>query len=98
MLRADQRVNEHLAERVRANVESQPAGSGASSSSGSGGGGVAPPPADAGLPRGPADAGVPEGPEGPEPQGDAGYPSEGMSAAGEAAVPEGVANDVDEEA
>eukprot|EP00969_Alexandrium_andersonii_P080163 3533051-Alexandrium_andersonii.AAC.1 len=93
MLRADRRVNERLAERVRANVESQPAGPGAGSSPGGGGDGAVTPPVDVGDPRGPADMGVPEGPEAPEFQGDAGYPSESMSVVGEAVAPEDVAED-----
>eukprot|EP00969_Alexandrium_andersonii_P153483 6786527-Alexandrium_andersonii.AAC.1 len=63
MLRADQCVNEHLAERLRANVEGQPAGPEASSSSDCGGAEPAPPPVGEGHPRGPADVGAPEGPE-----------------------------------
>eukprot|EP00969_Alexandrium_andersonii_P370126 15476598-Alexandrium_andersonii.AAC.1 len=97
MLRADQRVNERLAERLRASVEGQPAGLEASSSSGSGGAEPAPTLVDEGRPRGPADVGCLEGPEESGLPEGAGYPPEGMSVAGDVVFPEEVADDVDEE-
>eukprot|EP00969_Alexandrium_andersonii_P221357 9776441-Alexandrium_andersonii.AAC.1 len=90
MLRADQRINEHVAGRLRGNVEGQPARpkSSSSSSSDGGGGRARPPASERGAPPGARECECPGGARGLGAAGSAGCQSDGVSVAGEAVLPE----------